>query len=132
MVDPISDMLTRIRNAQAVGHKTVEFPYSKIKFAVASILSDEKYLGSISKKGKSDDRKIEVVLKYKEDKRKSPAIGGLKKISKSGQRIYVSAKELGRFAKQKGITILSTSSGIMTAKDAKKKGIGGEVLCTIW
>jgi len=132
MVDPISDMLTRIRNAQAVGHKTVDFPYSRIKFEVANILSNEKYLGSVSKKGKSDDKKIEVTLKYKENKQKTPLIGGLKKISKSGQRIYISAKDLGRFARQKGTTILSTSSGIMTTKEAKKKGVGGEILCTIW
>jgi len=132
MVDPISDMLTRIRNAQAVGHKTVDFPYSRIKSAVAEILSNEKYIEGVSKKGKSEDKKLEIVLKYKNDKKKSPYIQGLKKISKSGQRIYAPAKGLGRIIRQRGITILSTSSGIMTAKDAKIKGVGGEILCAIW
>lgn len=132
MVDPISDMLTRIRNAQAVGHKTVDFPFSKIKFELANILNNEKYLGAVSKKGKTTDKKIEVVLKYKDERCKKPVIQGLKRISMPGQRIYASKKELGRISKERGAVILSTSQGIMTVKDAKKKNTGGEVLFIIW
>lgn len=132
MVDPISDMLTRIRNAQAVGHKTVDFPFSKIKFELANILNNEKYLGAVSKKGKTTDKKIEVVLKYKDERCKKPVIQGLKRISMPGQRIYASKKELGRISRERGAVILSTSQGIMTVKDAKKKNTGGEVLFIIW
>lgn len=132
MVDPISDMLTRIRNAQAVGRKAVDFPYSKIKLELSNILSNEKYLGGVSKKGKAEDKKIEVILKYKDEKLKKPFIQGLRRISRSGQRIYAAKKDLGRFAKERGVIILSTSSGIMTIGEAKKRGVGGEVLCIIW
>jgi len=132
MVDPISDMLTRIRNAQAVGHKTVDFPFSKIKFELANILNNEKYLGAVSKKGKTTDKKIEIVLKYKDEKHNRPVIQGLKRISKPGQRIYVPKKELYRISKERGTVILSTSQGIMTINEARKKNTGGEVLFIIW
>jgi len=132
MVDPISDMLTRIRNAQAVGYKTVKFPYSKIKLDLAEILSHEGFLGSISKKGREGQREIEVILKYKGEKIKNPLICGLKRVSKPGQRIYVGKKDLRRFSKERGIIILSTSQGLMTINDARKKGIGGEILCKVW
>ncbi len=132
MVDPISDMLTRIRNAQAVGYKTVEFPYSKIKLDLAEILGHEGFLGSVSKKGRGIQREIEVVLKYKGEKIKNPVISGLKRVSKPGQRIYVGKKDLYRFSRERGIVILSTSQGLMTINDARKKGVGGEVLCKVW
>jgi small subunit ribosomal protein S8 len=132
MVDPISDMLTRIRNAQAVGHKTVDFPFSKIKFDLANILSSEKYVGAVSKKGKTTDKKIEIDLKYKDERRNHPVIQGLRRISKPGQRIYVPKKELYRISRERGSVILSTSQGIMTVNEAKKKNTGGEVLFIIW
>jgi small subunit ribosomal protein S8 len=132
MVDPISDMLTCIRNAQAVGHKIVDFPFSKIKFELASILNNEKYLGAVSKKGKAADKKIEVVLKYKDEKCKKPIIQGLKRVSRPGQRIYVAKKNLNQLSKEKGIVVLSTSQGIMSVADAKKKNTGGEVLFIVW
>ena len=131
MVDPISDMLTRIRNAQAVGHKTVVFPFSKMKFELVNVLSNEKYLGAVSRKGKAADKKIEVVLKYKDEKCKKPLIQKLKRISKPGQRIYASKKELNSMSRERGSVILSTSRGIMTPGDARKKNIGGEVLFII-
>lgn len=131
MTDPISNMLTSIRNAQAVGHRTVSFPYSKIKLALVQILSKEGLIGSVSKKGRAK-KIIEIVLKYKDEKNTLPAIQELKRISKPGQRIYIREKELGKFLKERGITILSTSSGLMTSKEAKKKGLGGEVLCRVW
>lgn len=132
MVDPISDMLTRIRNAQASGHKTVDFPFSKIKLELATILNNEKYIGAVSKKGKAKDKRIEVVLKYKDEKNKKPVIQGLKRISRPGQRIYVSRKGLRLIARERGTIILSTSQGVMTLKDAEKKNTGGEILFNIW
>jgi len=132
MVDPISDTLTRIRNAQAVGHNTVDLSYSKIKFELANIFNSEGYVGSVSKKGRGVQRQIEIVLKYKDDKAKKPFIQGLKRISKPGQRVYVEKKNLGQFSKEQGIVILSTSQGLMTIKEARKKGIGGEILCRVW
>jgi len=132
MVDPISDMLTRIRNAQAVGHKTVDLPYSKIKFDLAEILNQEGFLGSVSKKGRGTQRNIEIVLRYKDDKDKTPIIQGLERISKPGQKIYLKNKDLIRLLKERGVVVLSTSSGLMTIKEAGKKKIGGEVLCKIW
>lgn len=131
-MDSISDMLTRIRNAQAVGHKTVDFPFSKIKFDLIDILKIEGYVASASKRGRGINRTIEIVLKYKDSKKIDPYIQGLKRISKPGQRIYAGKDELGKFLKERGATILSTSQGLMTAKEAKKKGMGGEVLCQIW
>ena len=132
MVDPISDMLTRIRNAQTVGHKTVSFPFSKIKFSLAQIISKQEFIGNVSKKGRGIKRTIEIVLIYKDDRAKISAIQGLKRISKPGQRIYASNRELGKFLKEQGIIILSTSQGLMTAKEARKKGAGGEIICKIW
>lgn len=131
-MDPISDMLTRIRNAQAVSHKTVSFPFSKIKFDLAKILNQEGFVSSVSKEGRGSNGKIEIVLKYKDSKSLSPLIQELKRISKPGQRIYIGRKELGKFLKERGITILSTSQGLVTVREAKKKGLGGEVLCRIW
>lgn len=132
MVDPISDMLTRIRNAQAVNYKTVDLPYSKIKFDLAEILNQERFVGSVSKKGRGNQRELEIKLKYKDDKDKTPHIQGLKRISKPGQRIYIGKKDWMQFSKEQGIVILSTSQGLMTLKDAKKKRLGGEILCKIW
>jgi len=132
MVDPISDMLTRIRNTQAVGRKSVDLPYSKIKFELAEILGKEGLVGSVSKKGRGIQRQIEINLKYKDEKRVKPNIEGLKRISKPGQKIYLGKKGLRKFYKERGIVILSTSQGLMTLKDAIKKGIGGEILCRIW
>lgn len=132
MVDPISDMLTRIRNAQAVGHKTVVFPFSRLKFDLLGILNKESFVGSVSKTGRGIKKEIEVVLKYKDSKDTVSFIQGLKRISKPGQRIYISRKELTKLLRERGTTILSTSQGLMTIRQAKKKNIGGEVLCRIW
>ena len=132
MVDPISDMLTRIRNAQAVSHKTVVFPFSRLKFDLLRILNKEGFGGSVSKTGRGIKKEIEVVLKYKDSKDTVPFIQGLKRISKPGQRIYVSRKDLTKLLRERGAIILSTSQGLMTIREAKKKNIGGEVLCRIW
>jgi len=128
MVDPISDMLTRIRNAQAVGHAVVILPFSKIKFSLAEILKKK----SVSKKGRGIKRKIEIELLYEDEKNAIPKIKQLKRISKPGKREYVRAKDVHPVLGGRGISIISTSQGLMTGKEAKKKGLGGEALCEIW
>ncbi|MDP2946632.1 MAG: 30S ribosomal protein S8 [Nanoarchaeota archaeon] len=131
-IDPISDMLTRIRNAQAVGHKTVDFPYSKIKLELAKILENEGYLSGAKELGKGVERAIEVILKYKDARNVSPKIQGLMRVSRSGQRIYVAKKDLIKYSQGRGVIILTTSTGLMTDKDAKKKRIGGEIICRVF
>ena len=125
-------MLTRIRNAQAVGHKTVGFPHSKIKFELAKILNTEGYIEAIKDFGKGTKKEIEIVLKYKDERNTIPKIQGLLRISRSGQRIYVAKKDLIKFSQGRGVIVLTTSSGLMTDHDAKKKGLGGELICRIF
>ena len=131
-MDTISNMLTSIRNAQAVGHKTVEFPFSAIKYSILEILKEQGFITSFSKKGRGVKKDLEVGLKYKNDKFTIPFIQGLERISRSGQRIYLNSKELTRFSKERGIVIVSTSQGLMISKEARKKNIGGEIICKIW
>ena len=131
-IDPISDMLTRIRNAQAVGKKTVDFPYSKIKFELAKILNNEGYLGEVQELGKGIHKEIEVGLKYKDARNSSPKIQGLMRVSRSGQRIYVGSKDLIKYSQGRGIIVLTTSAGLMIDKDARKKGMGGEIICRVF
>lgn len=129
MTDPIADMLTRIRNAMAVRKPEVVLPYSKIKLNIAKVLEKENYVGKVStvKTGKFDEIKIE--LKYSD---KIPAIRHIKRISKPGQRIYVSSKELPRVLNGYGLAIISTSKGIMTNAEASAQNMGGEFVCEIW
>jgi len=130
-MDPIADMLTRIRNAQAVGLSTVNIPFSRIKFSLAKILVKEGFIKKAEKKGRGIQRKIELILQYEDDKKMIPRIQILKRISKSGQRIYTKKKWLDEFSKKHSIAILSTSQGLMTDRESKKKGVGGEILCEI-
>lgn len=132
MVDPISDMLTQIRNAQAIGHTTVDLPFSKIKFSLAEILAKEGLIKKISKKGRGIKRKLEIELLYEDKKNAIPKINQLKRISKPGKREYIKAKDIHPVLAGRGINIISTSKGLMTGKEAKKKELGGEVLCEIW
>ncbi|HDM32021.1 MAG TPA: 30S ribosomal protein S8 [bacterium] len=127
ITDPIADMLTRIRNAQAVKKKTVKIPFSKVKFKIARILAQEGFVGEVKKRGKKARKSIEIELKYLPDK--SPFISSLKRISKPGCRIYAGWKEL---KPKRGILIVSTSKGIMTHKEARRLKIGGEVLCEVY
>jgi len=129
MTDPIADMLTRIRNAQAVSKPEVLVPFSKIKYQILKILEKEKFIEKIEKKGKGVKKKIKVVLKYNQ---KQPVISGLKRISKPGQRIYLPAKKIKSVRGGFGIAIVSTSQGLMTDKEARKKKLGGEIICEIW
>jgi small subunit ribosomal protein S8 len=128
-MDPISDMLTAIRNAQRVSKDTVSIPFSNLKYEIAKILERERFIGKVERKGRKERKKIEITLKY-EDKR--PAISGLKRISKSGQRVYKSHNLIKRVKGGYGIAIISTSKGLLADKEARKKKLGGEVICEIW
>ncbi len=130
MIDPITDMLNRIRNAQAVRHETVEFPFSNLKLKITLILARENFIADFKKVKNKKQKLIRIYLKY--DKEKNPAISGLKRISKPGRKIYVKANEIKQVKAGVGISIISTSKGIMTGKEAKKNKIGGELLCEIW
>lgn len=129
MVDPIADMLNRIRNAQAVQKESVEAPFSQIKYAIAKILEQKGLVKNVEFRGKKTKKTIVMDLRYKDN---SPVITAVKRISKPGQRVYSSAHDLKRVKGGHGIAILSTSKGLMTDRDAKKEGVGGEVLCEIW
>lgn len=130
MTDPIADMLTRIRNAQAVKQPEVVIPFSKIKFDLAKILEKEGFVAS-SKIEKDDIcKKIRVVLKYSSSG--EPIIHELKKISKPGQRIYCHKAEIPRTLGGLGVTIISTSRGLKTDKEARRQGLGGEIICQVW
>ena len=129
VTDPIADMLNKIKNAQAVGHLTVELPFSNLKYGIAEILKKQGFVEKVEKKGRKTKKTIEIVLKYQD---KNPAISGIKKISKPGQRIYADATKAYKMSGRKGFSIISTSKGIMTNKEAKKNNLGGEVICEIW
>lgn len=128
--DPIADMLTRIRNANSARHTTVEIPASKVKLAIAQILLDEGYIRSFEKIEDGKQGMIQVILKY--DEKGKRVISGLKRISKPGLRIYVSCEELPQVLNGLGIALVSTSKGIKTDRDARKEGLGGEVLAYVW
>ncbi|MBU6447609.1 30S ribosomal protein S8 [Patescibacteria group bacterium] len=127
--DPISDMLTRIRNASAAGKAEVNMPYSKLKHSLASILEREGYVGSVSVR---DNALKQLIVQLKYDGSGDAVVSGLKRISKPGQRIYVPMDKIPRSNGGLGITILSTSKGLMTDKEARKQKYGGEVICQIW
>ena len=128
-MDPITDMLNRIRNAQAVSHSMVDIPFSQLKYKTAQILEEQKFVERVEKKGRRMSKIIRIILKYQDG---VPAISGLKKISKPGQRIYVSAAKIRKVKGGYGIAIISTSRGLMVDSNAKKKKLGGEIFCEIW
>ncbi|HIE33224.1 MAG TPA: 30S ribosomal protein S8 [Thermodesulfobacteriaceae bacterium] len=130
MTDPIADMLARIRNALMARHKTVEVPASKLKLEIARILKEEGYIEDYEFVQEGPQGKIVITLKYDENRR--PVIAGLKRISKPGRRIYAGVKKLPRVMGGLGIAIISTSRGIMTDHEARRRRVGGEILCEIW
>ena len=131
MTDPIADMLTRIRNANTAKHDTVDVPSSKMKLAIAKILLDEGYIKSyeLVENGKFND--IRVTLKYGASKNEK-IISGLQRISKPGLRVYANKEELPKVLGGLGVAIISTNKGVITDKEARKLGVGGEVLCFVW
>lgn len=128
--DPIADMLTRIRNANTSKHTEVDIPASNMKKAIAQILVDEGYIKSFEEVDDGKQGILKVTLKYDENGKR--VISGLKRISKPGLRIYVNKEEVPQVINGLGIALISTSKGIMTDKEARKQGVGGEVLAYIW
>ena len=128
--DPIADMLTRIRNANSAKFKTVDIPSSKIKKSIANNLLEEGYIKAVDEIDDGVQGILRITLKYDENGNK--VIDGLKRISKPGLRIYAAKDELPRVLNGLGIALISTSKGIMTDKQAREAGIGGEVLAYIW
>ena len=128
--DPIADMLTRIRNARAAKHKTVDVPASKMKKAIADILYNEGYIKSVEEIANENQGILRIALKYDENGAK--VIAGIKRISKPGLRVYASAEKLPKVLNGLGIALISTSKGIKTDKEARKENLGGEVLAYIW
>lgn len=130
MTDPIADMLTRVRNANNAKHDTVDIPASNIKRDIAQILLDEGFIKGFDVIDDGKQGIIRIELKYGNNNQK--VISGLKRISKPGLRVYVKSNEIPRVLGGLGIAILSTSKGIMTDKEARREGIGGEVVCYVW
>jgi small subunit ribosomal protein S8 len=130
MTDPIADMLTRIRNGLQARHASVEMPASKIKSAIAEVLKDEGYIKGYSQVGEGPTRKLKVELRYVG--KSEPVLTGIKRISKPGLRVYSPATDIPRVYGGLGIAIVSTSRGVMSGAQARKQGIGGEVICHVW
>ena len=130
MTDPIADMLTRVRNANSVYHEKVEIPGSKIKQAIAGILKEEGFIKDFEVINDDKEGVIRVSLKYGPNREK--IITGIKRISKPGLRVYAKKEELPRVLGGLGIAIISTSQGVMSDKEARRKNLGGEVIAYIW
>lgn len=129
LIDPIADLLTRIRNAAAAGHEEVYAPFSKIKSEIARILQEEGYLWSYELDTKNKHPRLKMKLKYQG---KKPVVKSLKRVSKPGIRTYVGCDDIPKVLGGLGISILSTSRGLMTGAKAKKAKLGGELLATVW
>jgi len=129
MTDPITDMFNRIRNAQVVFHKTTDVPFSKLRYSIAEILKAEGLILDCKKKGKKPFQIIKIQLKYNE---KIPAVSGFKRISKPGQRIYKKADEISKVRSGYGLSIISTTNGLLTDKQARKDKVGGELMVEVW
>lgn len=130
MTDPIADMLTRIRNANTVGHETVDVPASKIKKSVAEILLEEGYIKGFEEIEDNKQGIIRIDMKYGANKEK--VISGIKKISKPGLKVYAKADQVPKVLGGLGVAIISTSKGVVSDKKARELGVGGEVICYIW
>ncbi|MBW4445041.1 MAG: 30S ribosomal protein S8 [Plectolyngbya sp. WJT66-NPBG17] len=129
--DTISDMLTRIRNASLARHQTTEVPSTRMTRSIAEVLVAEGFIASVEEVGEIPKKNLVLGLKYKGKNRK-PIITALKRVSRPGLRVYKNRKDLPRVLGGIGIAIVSTSSGIMTDREARKTGVGGEVLCYVW
>lgn len=130
MTDPISDMLTRIRNAIRVNKKTVEVPYSNLKFQLAQIMQAEGYIEGVEQPTDQIKKYFTIELKYINDQK--PVITNLKRVSRPGLRVYRGYREIPRILDNIGISVLSTPLGLMTDREARKKKVGGEIICKIW
>jgi small subunit ribosomal protein S8 len=130
MTDPIGDMLTRIRNAGQARHQAVHFPKSRLKLAVAQVLSEAGYLGAVSER-QEDGRDVVVAeIRYADDG--APLIDGLRRVSRPSRRVYVAKDEIPRVRNGMGLAVLSTSRGVLSDAAAREAAVGGEVLCEVW
>lgn len=135
MLDPIADMLTRIRNAQSAGHTSVSMPVSKLKCTIAEILEREGFIARFEKqRAEGAHETLCIWLKYTQvsPTQKSPAIQEVTRVSKQGCRIYVKKNEIKKVKNGYGIAIVSTSQGVMTGSEAYRRGLGGEYICRVW
>jgi small subunit ribosomal protein S8 len=130
MTDPVADFLTRLRNANSAYHETVSLPYSKLKANIAEILKAEGYIASIKVEDAKVGKTLVIDLKFGPNRERS--LAGIKRVSKPGLRVYAKSTELPRVLGGLGIAILSTSSGLLTDRQAAKKGVGGEVIAYVW
>jgi small subunit ribosomal protein S8 len=130
LTDPISDYLTRLRNALAADHPDVEIPASRLKKEMSRILTEQGYISGFDVEPTAVGEVIKVQLKYTEDRQ--PVISGMRRVSRPGRRRYVGSTEVPRVQGGMGTTILSTSTGVMTGHEAKAKGVGGEVVAYVW
>ncbi len=133
MTDPIADMLTRIRNAALARHDRVSLPASRLKRTIADVLKSEGYVAEVAVESADETTvtdTLTLTLKYGRDR--APAIEGIRRVSRPGRRIYVRAQEIPKVRSGLGISVLSTSRGIMSDRQARKAGVGGELLCEIW
>ena len=130
MTDPIADMLTRIRNATMAGHETTLVPESRTKQSIAKLLKQEGFISGFELVGEKPKRQMKVLLRY--DEKGVPTVSGLERVSKPGLRVYVQRGEIPRVYGGLGITVLSTSRGVMTGYQAWRQGVGGELLLKVW
>ncbi len=130
LTDPIADMLTRIRNANLALHDAVEMPGSTMKAEVARVLRDEGYITDYELRDAEVGTELVVRLKYDRDRRR--VISGLERVSKPGRRVYVDRTSIPKVLGGMGISVLSTSQGIITGHEARRRGVGGEVICSVW
>lgn len=130
MTDPIADFLTRIRNGIGARKQLIECPRSNLKLRIAEILRDEGFVDAVATAEDNRQGLLKLTLRY--DGRTGSAISGLRRVSRPGQREYVPAKDVPRVRNGLGISIISTSQGLMTDKEARKRGVGGEILCEVW
>lgn len=128
--DPIADMLTRIRNAMAIGNANVDVPHSKFKKSLAEILAREGYLGSVEETEKDGHPVLRIGIKY--GPRRTPLITSLKRVSRPGRRAYAKAKGVPVVRGGLGLAVISTSQGLMIDREARRKNVGGEVVCEVW
>jgi len=130
MTDPVADFLTRLRNANSAFHEEITLPYSKLKANIAEILKTEGYIQAVEVVDGEVGKSLQVELKYGPNRERS--ISGIKRVSKPGLRVYAKSTEIPRVLGGLGIAILSTSSGLLTDRQAAKKGVGGEVIAYVW
>jgi small subunit ribosomal protein S8 len=130
VTDPIADMLTRIRNAVAVGHERVAMPASKLKVNIAQILVDEGFIDRFEVSQDGNHNELELVLRY--GQRRRPVIEGLRRVSRPGHRVYRGATDLPRVQGGLGVVVVSTSQGLMPDREARKRRLGGEIICEVW